>query len=251
LLFLHSVNATASSYEMKPLYEHYARERKVYALDLPGFGFSEREDRPYTPELYRNLINEFISKELRGGAVDAVALSLSSEFLALAAMAKPEHFRSLTFISPTGMSTRDMRVKAHDELLRLLLNPTWSRLIFDTMTSRPSIRHFTQLSQTQPGHRGFAHYAYVTSHQPNAQVAPFYFAAGKLFTPSIFMVYQKLTQPILMIYGRGSATRYDMVDELNTQLHWRVVPFNRCGDLAHYDDPKGVIAQMDQLFTRI
>jgi pimeloyl-ACP methyl ester carboxylesterase len=45
LLLLHSVNAAASAYEVKPLYEHYARARPVYALDLPGFGFSPRSDR--------------------------------------------------------------------------------------------------------------------------------------------------------------------------------------------------------------
>jgi pimeloyl-ACP methyl ester carboxylesterase len=44
LLLVHSINAAGSAYEVKPLYEHYARSRTVYALDLPGFGFSDRSD---------------------------------------------------------------------------------------------------------------------------------------------------------------------------------------------------------------
>ena len=32
LLLVHSVNAAASAYEVKPLYEHYRRSRTVYAL---------------------------------------------------------------------------------------------------------------------------------------------------------------------------------------------------------------------------
>ena len=45
LVLLHSINAAASSYEMKPLFEHYRGKRPVYALDLPGYGFSEHSPR--------------------------------------------------------------------------------------------------------------------------------------------------------------------------------------------------------------
>src|SRR5262245_19655656 len=51
LLLVHSVNAAATVYEMKPLFEHYQGTRAVYALDLPGFGLSDRSDRKYTPRV--------------------------------------------------------------------------------------------------------------------------------------------------------------------------------------------------------
>ena len=41
LVLVHSVNAAASAYEMGPLFAYYRGKRPVYALDLPGFGFSE------------------------------------------------------------------------------------------------------------------------------------------------------------------------------------------------------------------
>src|SRR5689334_16051533 len=41
LVLIHSINAAASSYEMRPLFNHFRTMRPVYALDLPGFGFSE------------------------------------------------------------------------------------------------------------------------------------------------------------------------------------------------------------------
>src|SRR5512132_2211731 len=34
LVLLHSINAAGSSYEMRPLFEHYMHQRPVYALDL-------------------------------------------------------------------------------------------------------------------------------------------------------------------------------------------------------------------------
>ena len=47
LLLVHSINAAGSAYEIRPLYEHYRRLRPVYALELPGFGFSDRRDEEY------------------------------------------------------------------------------------------------------------------------------------------------------------------------------------------------------------
>ena len=36
LLLIHSVNAAASAAEVRPLFEHYRRERRVIAMELPG-----------------------------------------------------------------------------------------------------------------------------------------------------------------------------------------------------------------------
>src|SRR5947207_8832310 len=35
LVLIHSINAAASAYEMKPIFDHYRGQRPVYALDLP------------------------------------------------------------------------------------------------------------------------------------------------------------------------------------------------------------------------
>jgi pimeloyl-ACP methyl ester carboxylesterase len=250
LLFIHSINAAPSSYEMKPLYEHYAHERSVYSLDLPGFGFSERTDREYSPRLYRDAINDFIAKELKSGPVDVVSMSLSSEFVALAAQAKPNHFRTMTFISPTGMSYADPQVKPNPMLLRFFLMPQWSRGIFDIITSRPSIRFFTSLSRSQGYDRGFSNYAYVTSHQPKAQYAPYYFLAGMLFTRRIFDVYTSLKQNVLVTYGQSATTRLQRLNELSQKPNWRIAEFVNSRDLVQYDDIKGLIQEIDQLLAR-
>ena len=249
LLFIHSINAAPSSYEMKPLYEHYAHERAVYSLDLPGFGFSERADREYSPQLFRDAINDFIARELKGGPVDAVTMSLSSEFVALAAQAKPEHFRALTLISPTGMSYSDPQVKPNPALLRFFLNPAWSRGLFDVVTSRPSIRFFTGLSQSGGYNRAFSNYAYITSHQPNAQYAPYYFVAGMLFTRRIFNVYAALKQPVLVAYGQTATTRLQRLGELSQKPNWRMAEFANSRDLVQFDDTKGLIREIDKLLA--
>ncbi|MBZ0291792.1 MAG: alpha/beta hydrolase, partial [Anaerolineae bacterium] len=103
LVLIHSINAAASAYEMKPIFEHYRGSRPVYALELPGFGFSERSDRYYSYEMFKDAILDFMVDVVKEAA-DVVALSLSCEFMARAALEAPEHFHSLVMISPSGFT---------------------------------------------------------------------------------------------------------------------------------------------------
>ena len=247
MLLIHSINAAASSYEMKPLYDHYSRDRRVYALDLPGYGFSERGDRAYSPALMRLAITEFIEKELKGTPVDAVALSLGGEFLALAAQAHPKLFRSLTFISPTGMGANDATKMGNDGALGALEVSLWRRPLYDLLTSRASIRYFLQRSQRQRVGNRSVHYAYLTSHQPNAEWAPLHFLSGKLWTPTIFDVYAELQPPSLLLYGRDPYASYERADQLRSKSNWRIMSFENAGGLTHWDDPTGVIAQINKI----
>ena len=48
----------------------------MFALDLPGFGFSERSDRTYSPVLYRNAITDFLANVV-GEAADVVLLPVA------------------------------------------------------------------------------------------------------------------------------------------------------------------------------
>lgn len=251
LVFLHSINAAASSVEMKPLYDHYAQTRRVIALDLPGFGFSERVYKTYTPALYRDAILDLIEQEFGGAPVDTVALSLSGEFLALAAQAEPHLFRSLTFLSATGFSWVNPLIRPNDVLLRVLEVPHWRRPVYDVLTARPSLALFLQATRRTTVERELIDNAYAASHQPNAEHAPFHFIAFKLFTPNIFDVYRSLRPPCLTVYGQGPFVQYDRADELSGKPNWRIVALEDAGALVHWDNPNAVIEQMDKMLRAV
>ena len=109
MLLVHSVNAAATAYEVRPVFEHHRAERPVFAFDLPGFGLSQRGPRPYTPRLMTDAVLAVAAEARRrhGGArIDALGLSLGSEFVARAVVERPDWFRSLTLVSPTGFNGR-------------------------------------------------------------------------------------------------------------------------------------------------
>ncbi len=247
MLLIHSINAAASSFEMKPLFDHYARTRRVIALDLPGYGFSERSDRAYTPALMRDAILDVIEQELEGQSVDAVGLSLSAEYLALAAQIRPLSFRSFSFLTPTGFSSRSANLRPSDVALRWLRVPLWARPIYDLLTSRPSLTYFIKQNQRTPVKRNFIDYAYASSHQPDAELAPFHFLSFKLFTPTIMQAYRQLTQPCALIYGRDPFATYDLAGEFRRKPNWRITSFEDAGSLVHWDNVRGVLAEMEKV----
>lgn len=255
LLLVHSINAAASAYEVLPLYEHYRKSRTVYALELPGYGFSERGDRAYSPRLMTDAILAMVAEiaSTHGAApIDALALSLSSEFLARAATEQPAAFRTLAIVSPTGFNrnTPDEApagsTRAMPGLRRAFTFPLWSRAFFDLLTSRPSIRFFLQ--KTWGGKQideGLLEYDHLTTHQPGAQHAPYFFVTGFLFSRDIRRIYRALRQPVWMVHGtRGDFVDYSGAEAFKRLPHWQVHELPT-GALPHFERLEDFVRSYD------
>jgi pimeloyl-ACP methyl ester carboxylesterase len=260
LVLLHSINAAPSAYEMKPIFEHFQGQRPVYALDLPGFGFSERSDRLYSPLLFQNAINDFL-KDVVGEPADVVGLSLSCEFAALAAVHAPDFFRSLVMISPTGFNPprvdkfaeRADQRGTKSQLYAGLAVPLWNRPLYDLVSSRPSIQFFLNKSfeGLVPDH--FVDYAYQTAHQPGAQYAPTFFLSGKLFTPAVReTVYVVLKQPVLVIYDQDPYTNFEMLPMLLRECdNWKGARISPTKGLPHWEAPQRVFNAMMNFWSEL
>lgn len=260
LVLLHSVNAAPSAFEMKPIFNRFRDERPVYALDLPGFGFSERSDRIYSSKLYQNAISDFL-RDVVGEPADVVTLSLSSEFAALSAAHDPEHMRSMVMISPTGFESpkpgdlpeQARQQQAKNTVYSGLAVGIWNRPLYDLVSSRPSIQYFLNKSFEGIVPESFVDYAYQTSHQPGAQFAPTYFLSGKLFTPAVReTVYNVLDLPVLVIYDRDPYTNFEMlplmVRENNNWTGERIAPTK---GLPHWEMLERTFKTLESFWSEI
>lgn len=248
LLLIHSINAAASAYEVRPLYEHYLQTRRVYAVDLPGFGFSDRSAREYSPRLYTDAILDMVDvirAETGADSIDALALSLSSEFLARAAAEHPAHFRSLALVSPTGFSRSYPRYGPPGSTLGtpavrdVLSFPLWSRAFFDLLNSRPSARYFLEKTfGSRQIDEGLLDYDYLTAHQPGAEYAPYAFVSGLLFSGDISRIYESLDMPVWMGHGvRGDFTDFTNTQAVEAKGNWKIQVFST-GALPHFERPE-------------
>lgn len=253
LVLLHSINAAPSAFETKPIFEYFRGERPVYALELPGFGFSERSDRVYNPMLYQIAISEFL-EEVVGVQADVVALSLSCEFAGLSANRKPSLIRSLVMISPTGLRPPRMSSAAEaarkrggkDSVYSGLSVGIWNRPFYDLVSSRPSIKFYLNKSFEGLVPAEMLDYAYMTSHQPGAQYAPTYFLSGKMFTPAVReTVYNVIEQPVFVIYDRDPYTNFEMLPMmLRDHDNWRAERITPTKGLPHWEQPEKTLKAM-------
>jgi pimeloyl-ACP methyl ester carboxylesterase len=261
LLLIHSINAAGSAYEVRPLYEHYRQSRTVYALELPGFGHSERSPRQYSVRLMTDaiLIAARAIQDIHGrGQIDALAVSLSSEFLARAVTELPLAFRSAALVSPTGFRARDATATWRDGtrgmpwLHSVLEFPAWSEGFFRLLTSRRSIRYF--LNKTWGSREideGLLEYDYLTTHQPGAQHAPYYFVSGFLFSEGIIKVYHSLTLPVWMSHGvRGDFVDYSAKSQVEARANWTIQVFPT-GAMPHFEVTADFIAAYDAFLAGI
>lgn len=257
LVLIHSVNAAASAYEMRPLFLHYLGQRPVYALDLPGFGFSERSKRIYSPTLYAGAIVDFLETQV-GEAADVLALSLGAEFAARAALAAPELFNSLVLVSPTGFSMGESergsqqasKYGTSNFLHPAFSFPLWARPFYDLLATRTSIEYFLQKSFMGPVPQDLIDYAYATAHRPGAEHAPLYFISGKLFTPNVRqVVYEHLHVPTLVLYDRDNFTSFEMLPDLLAQnASWQAVRLVPTLGLPHYERLEDTVEVLDRFW---
>ncbi len=254
LILLHSVNAAASSAEMRPLFGRFRGERPVFALDWPGFGHSERPDVRYTPELFARSARALLE---RTGEADVVALSLGSEFAARAAL-EGGGVRSLTLISPSGLGSprggtqRANAEGATERLHRQLAFPLWAQALYDLIVTRPSIVYFLKRSFAGPVDQPLADYGYLSGHRPGARHAPLYFLSGSLFTRNAFeKLYAQLNVPTLVLYDQDAFVNFDRLPELmdnNPNVRAERIPGTR--GLPQFDAPDGTAAALGQFWSR-
>ena len=260
LLLIHSINAAGSSYEIGPIFERYRRDYAVYAIDLPGFGFSERADRPYLPRVMVDSIQAMVSqiRQEHGDApFDALALSLSSEFLARAAGERPAAFRSIALVSPTGFDKnapyRDPvgTTRARPTFYSVLRFPLWDRGFYRLLTTRRSIRYFLERTWGSKNiDEGMLDYDYLTTHQPNARFAPYRFVSGYLFSRDITRVYESMAMQVWLSHGvRGDFQDYEYAKTIARRGNWTVTEFNT-GALPHFEAPDDFFRLYDEFLGR-
>jgi pimeloyl-ACP methyl ester carboxylesterase len=244
LLLIHSVNAAASAAEVRPLHDYFSRSRQVFSVELPGFGLSERSDRRYTPQLMTAAVHAIVAiiRSRHDAPVDALALSLSGEFLARAALAAPNAFRSLALVSPTGFSGhRALRgppgsTRGSALLYQLLRKPGWGAAIFRLLTRPSMIRRFLRGTWGSKNiDERLWQYDTLTTRQPGAELAPLYFISGQLFSADIHTVYESLTLPVWSSHGvRGNFTDYRQERIVRLHQNWRFSLFPT-GAFPHFE----------------
>ncbi len=255
LLLVHSVNAAASVAEVAPLYDHYSQTRPTFALDLPGYGFSDRSDRPYTIRLMTDAVLAVLKhiRSLHGDvAVDVVGVSLSCEYVARTAVEAPDAIRRIALISPTGFSGSKRFYGAPGSsrgvawAYRAASNPAWSSGLFNTLVRPGVVRYFLQRTfGRKQVDEALWRYCVLTARQPGAKHAPLYFLSAFLFAADINTLYEKLACPVwVSMATRGDFTDYRGRSTVDKRANWQF-ELTEGGALPYFENLAEFTAKMD------
>ena len=261
LLLIHSINASASAAEMKPLHEHYRASRTVFSIDLPGYGFADRSDRQYTPRLMTDAVHA-ITEHIRArhglAPIDALALSLSCEFLARAAAQAPSLYRSVALVSPTGFRGLQAwrgtpgSTRGQPWLYKALRGPgnRWGGALFRALTKPGVVRYFLRRTWgSQEIDEALWAYDVLTTRVAGAEHAPLHFLAANLFSADIHTIYEQLKMPVWVSHGvRGDFTDYRGLVIVKDRPNWQFSIFPT-GALPYFEVPVDFCNAFDQFLA--
>jgi pimeloyl-ACP methyl ester carboxylesterase len=254
VLLLHGIHAAASAFEMRKVMPALAADHEVHALDLLGFGLSDRPNRRYDAALYIDVIARYVA-EVIARPVDLIASSLSAAFAIQVAVRRPDLVRGLVLICPTGLERRRGGASPGRWLARLALGaPVLGESLFNGLVSRPSLGGFLSRqvyyndSYVTPDLIDAYH---ATAHQPGARWAPRAFLAGDLDC-DVADAWPRVTQPALVVWGRqatftpvGDAAAFARANPAA-----RVEIFERSGVLPHDEHAAAFVQMVREHLTR-
>lgn len=235
VLLLHGVHAAASAQEFSQIFDMLAEDHHVIAPDLPGFGRSDRPPLSYSASLYTSFVVDFA--EDRTENADCVASSLSGSYATLA-QRQANPFSSLVLICPTADTSAGRRPAVRT----LFRAPLVGTLLFNLLTSRPSLRWFSTRNSYYSPTSVTEHeidYLWRTSHQPNARYAPASFLAGFL-DPDVDLGEElaAVDVPITLFWGRETlVTPLSEGKDLAERADARLVVIDEARLLPHAEHP--------------
>ncbi|MBA3514009.1 MAG: alpha/beta hydrolase [Pyrinomonadaceae bacterium] len=209
LVFIHGVGAGSSSFMWRKNFDALAGDFRVYAVDLLGFGFSDKPGTaPYSADLYVELISDFI-REVTGYPANVVASSLGAAYAIRVADEHPELIKSMVLNAPTGADRLNGRPgMSGAAFYGLLQSPVLGTSFYNVMASERSIRDYSRkhlfYDHRRATNRVVANF-YATSHQHGAQHAIAAFLSGYLNIDTR-AAFSRLTQRVTLVWGKQDQT---------------------------------------------
>jgi len=258
ILLVHGLHMFAGLFDILPIFESFGIVRPVYAIDLPGFGRSEKTDRPYRPSMYQEAIADFIKNQI-GKPCHVLTLGNASEFAASAALTDPNWIKSLVMINPTGFAMPQPEILAsssrknwEDFLLSVLRVPIWSLPLYDLISSRTEVADYYRGRFAYNVPTDLVELAYTSAHQAGAHFAPMVFASGKLSIPEIRQkVYEKITQPVLVIYDNEVGKSFDMLPQMvREHANWKAWRSRNTKGMPHFEKSGELFREFDLFWKK-
>jgi pimeloyl-ACP methyl ester carboxylesterase len=245
LVFVHGLGGNATHFEF--LARRLVSRCRVIGLDLVGCGWTEKPDRPYTINLLRDHLLDFLDR--RGvGAATLVGHSLGGAVCMAAALQRPGQYRGLALLCAAGVAPVPswMRVAAPIFLRRQILYPTLrfgadfiaNNVFVDGPEVNPHVRWFKQSAmRDEPGSPHLRDFARICESLCKDALRTDY--ADQ---------FASLPLPVLAVWGDHDklTTLGRVLEKLDSIRRLRTVVLHRCGHLPMVERPQEVLFHLER-----
>ncbi|MDB4885916.1 MAG: hypothetical protein JWN79_1354 [Gemmatimonadetes bacterium] len=253
VLLVHGLHAGASSYEWRHTVDDLAQYHTVYALDLLGFGRSDRPALRYTGSLYQALLADVMARVVRERCAVVSSALAAAHVISLAAR-DSRSITALALIAPMGMSLLQSESAAQTTVSLLLDAPVVGTTVYNGMTSEANIRGFLErhFANDRLVHDDLVLSYMRSARQPGGKHAVSALVGGRLGA-DVRSALRRMRQPTLLLWG--DQARENPVQNahafrvLKPDADWALI--SDAGDLPHCEQPDVVNTAVLRFLERV
>lgn len=249
LLLIHDLTAGSSNYEYHRLINNLTAKNEVYAIDLLGYGLSDKPSITYTNNLYEQLITDFI-KNVIGRKTSVVVSGESVPFVIMACHNNPDVMNKLIFINPQSLYLQNQIPSKQTRLMKFFLEiPILGTFTYHVLTNRQSIEeNFKKQYFCQPDE---IKEKYILNYLEAAHTGNYYskfaFASyvGKYMNMNILHELKEINNSILMIGGEKEpdiVTTIENYKYYNAAIEYVYIPNTK--HLPQLEAPDEILEQI-------
>jgi pimeloyl-ACP methyl ester carboxylesterase len=245
LLLVHSLAPGQDSEQWRPAAERLAGDHRVIAVDLLGWGRSERPSLEYDGELYIGLIADLL-QEVVGERAALVAAGLPAAYALQVAVDRPELVSALALVAPAGLDLHSDEPDLRDALLHWALRlPVLGTSLLNLYTSRSALAQVHTRAGAASEDPTRIEHQYRSSHQRGAHAALAALLAG-YSNHGASEALSRLAAPLWLAWGR--AATHPPLAAADLWLHRapraRLEVFEASANLPHLEEPAAFASRL-------
>ncbi len=247
LLLVHSLGPGHDSEEWRAAAERLAGDHRVVAVDLLGWGRSDKPDLHYDGELYIRLLVDLL-EDVVGERAALAAVGLPATYALQVAVDRPDLVAALALVTPAGINLHSDEPDLRDALVHWALRfPVLGTSALNLYTSRTALGQAQRrelLAAEAPDARRLDH-QYRSSHQRGAHAALAALLAGYLNHGSSEAL-PRLTSPLWLAWGRAATSPPIETADLWLQRapSARLEVFEASANLPHLEEPAAFASRL-------
>lgn len=244
LILLHDMAIESSSYEWNHVIDSLSEQYTVYAIDLPGFGLSDRIESTYTFYHYYLILNSFIKKTI-GEKVTIITSGLSFGLVVQLKYSKPNLIDQIIGINPHSIEDYLVYPCFKKKIMKFILDsPVIGTFIYNIIASKPHITNkmIQQCNKTEHLNSKEIDVAYYNAHITDKNKFLYSNIKTGYLTLDIRRALHNISDSTSIILGEADPNFTNLIREYKKYnsdcIFYKIL---EAASLPHIDNPKDTV----------